>query len=363
MARPPKSVRKSAAQKLWDEAVRQQIYLEKLKSLEVSKSAKMVDAVYEEVAKLLMSPDFGALSDLKRAELQALQRDVQKTILSIHGNYFKELNESFSQVAEFAAVRESDVITGFAQQVAIKGKIYAPNATTAWKAVKNTPIQATGELLEGFIDNYSKAAVKRVNGAIATGWAQGRTIGELVKDLRGTKANKFKDGLVKNIDKRQAEAVVRTSMQHVANSARMKTWEDNPSVVKGYIWVSTLDGVTSDTCKSLDGQKFKMGRGPMPPIHINCRSTTIPDLGSQFDFLDVGATRSSATGLITSKTTYYEWLKTQPKPFVEDAIGVGKAEIFLSGKIDAKEFARLNLGRNFTPISLKDLKEKLQKQN
>jgi len=151
--------------------------------------------------------------------------------------------------------------------------------------------------------------------------------------------------------------VVRTAIQHVASTARMETWAANADVVEVYRWVSTLDNKTTPTCRSLDGQVFKLGRGPRPPVHIRCRSTTVAEVDPKYDFLDEGATRSSASGYVDGDLTYYEWLKTQPEAFQDSAIGPTRGKLLRDGGLTAEEFARLNLGRNFEPLTLEEMRK------
>jgi SPP1 gp7 family putative phage head morphogenesis protein len=53
----------------------------------------------------------------------------------------------------------------------------------------------------------------------------------------------------------------------------MKPTKTSP---KKYRYVATLDSRTSSICAALDGREFEYGKGPMPPQHFNCRSTTVP---------------------------------------------------------------------------------------
>lgn len=55
----------------------------------------------------------------------------------------------------------------------------------------------------------------------------------------------------------------------------------------GYIFLATLDLGTSDICQFLDGKRFKLKDAQVgknyPPMHPNCRSTTIPDVDGTLD--------------------------------------------------------------------------------
>jgi hypothetical protein len=115
-------------------------------------------------------------------------------------------------------------------------------------------------------------------------------------------------------------------------------------------------GIIVKNCRSLDAQQYELGKGPVPPIHNGCRSTTIAVLSSKFYFLDEGATRSSAVGPVSSKLTYYDWLKKQPVAFQNAAIGKKRATLLRKGGLSADKFAKLNLNRNFEPLTLEEMK-------
>ena len=138
--------------------------------------------------------------------------------------------------------------------------------------------------------------------------------------------------------------------------------KENSDLITGYQWVSTLDSKTSDQCTALDGMQFKVGEGPLPPIHPNCRSTTTPTLSSKFDFLDKGTTRSSKGDSggkqVSTKETYFSWLKKQPVNFQADAIGPTRAKLLRNGGLTSDEFARLSLNRNFQPLTLAEMQKK-----
>ncbi len=74
----------------------------------------------------------------------------------------------------------------------------------------------------------------------------------------------------------QVMALVRTSVNQVANAASQQTYQANQDVTQKYRYIATLDGKTSPICRSLDGRVFEYGKGPTPPQHFNCRSTTVP---------------------------------------------------------------------------------------
>src|SRR5690606_18569749 len=201
-------------------------------------------------------------------------------------------------------------------------------------AVFSAPLGARGAgggmLLEPFVAKWAEADRERVTGAIRRGVAEGRTTEQIIRDIRGTKARRFQDGVL-GVNRNAAATVVRTAVQHVATQARVETLQANADILKGYRWSSTLDGRTGEICRSLDGRVFEFGKGPLPPAHPNCRSSIVPELRDEWAGLNEGMQRSSKDGPVDASLSYYEWLKRQPVGFVEDALGPTRAKLFLKG--------------------------------
>jgi SPP1 gp7 family putative phage head morphogenesis protein len=128
----------------------------------------------------------------------------------------------------------------------------------------------------------------------------------------------------------QITALVRTSINQVANTASQQVYEANPDITSKYRYVATLDTRTSAICRALDGKQFPYGKGPTPPQHFNCRSTTVPVI----DYEGLGftpppdGTRASAGGQVPADTTYGEWLAKQPLAVKAKALGANKVAYF-----------------------------------
>ena len=139
----------------------------------------------------------------------------------------------------------------------------------------------------------------------------------------------------------QIKTVVRTSVNQVQNQASQAVYAANSKVAPKYEYVATLDSKTSNICKRLDGRKFAYNKGPTPPQHFNCRSTTVPvvdyeGLSKRKGFEDLSqppvgkvVSRPSATGRVPQGTQYGDWLLTQDKKLQIKTLGSeGKVNIF-----------------------------------
>lgn len=337
---------------LIDIATRHQVYLERLKSGSVKELGPALNKLEKAILQVVGALRESNLGDLTKARLNEVLRDLTKVQSKILLEAIDGLIPELERIAGYEAEFEAKSI----EQAVADVTLAVPPAKAAFKAALNQPLSATGEMLEPFLRDWSAKEVSAVNNLIRKGYAEGWTNQQMVQALRGTKKLNYADGIVARIG-RNADAVVRTAVQHVASTARMETWAANADVIEGYRWVSTLDNKTTPTCRSLDGQVFKLGRGPRPPVHIRCRSTTVAEVDPKYDFLDEGATRSSASGYVDGDLTYYEWLKTQPEAFQDSAIGPTRGKLLRDGGLTAEEFARLNLGRNFKPLTLEEMRK------
>ena len=133
---------------------------------------------------------------------------------------------------------------------------------------------------------------------------QARAAGLSVKELQ--KAG----GELTRIANNQVVALVRTSINQVANAASQQVYEANQDITKKYRYVATLDTRTSAICRALDGQEFEYGKGPTPPQHFNCRSTTV----AVIDYDELGfippreGKRAAQGGMVPANESYGQWL-------------------------------------------------------
>jgi SPP1 gp7 family putative phage head morphogenesis protein len=126
----------------------------------------------------------------------------------------------------------------------------------------------------------------------------------------------------------QVLALIRTSINQVANTASQQVYEANQDITQRYRYVATLDTRTSAICAALDGREFEYGKGPTPPSHFNCRSVTVPIIDLDILPPSTTATRASKDGQVPINQSYGEWLAKQPRSVQADALGPGKVAYF-----------------------------------
>jgi SPP1 gp7 family putative phage head morphogenesis protein len=184
--------------------------------------------------------------------------------------------------------------------------------------------ETTPSIAKRLIGRLGRSEERLIFGEVATTTRQLRAAG--VKSIIAS------GGELTAMADNQIMALVRTSINQVANSASMVVYEANQDVTKKYQYVATLDSLTSPICRALDGQEFPYGKGPTPPQHFNCRSKVVavidykglgfPELESEFE------TRASKDGQVPANTTYGQWLKDQPLKTQQDVLGPSKVPYF-----------------------------------
>jgi SPP1 gp7 family putative phage head morphogenesis protein len=238
--------------------------------------------------------------------------------------------------------------------VAKRATFVMPSSSLLRSLVETNPMH--GHLLKDWFDNLAVTTQSKVMQSLTIGITQGESVSDLVRRLRGTRANNFTDGVL-NESRRNVESIVRTAVNHFSTQARETTYQENEDMVKSVQFVATLDTRTTPICRSNDGKVFPVGEGPRPPLHFGCRSTTVPvlkswrELGIDLDDMEP-AGRASMNGVVPASTTYAEWLKGQSAEVQDEVLGPTRGALYRSGALTIDKFAD-ERGRQLTLAELR----------
>jgi len=256
----------------------------------------------------------------------------------------EELDKALLELAGYEASYQHKMLQSvLPAQVAEALTLATVPANQAYAAAMARPFQ--GKLLREALKDVEAAKAIRIRDAIRMAFVEGETISQMVRRLRGTRTNGYADGLLE-IDRRGAEALVRTAVNHTANFARQAVFEANADIVQGWQFLAVLDGRTSVTCAGISekAEIYPIGRGPQPPRHWNCRSTAIPVLTSAWEALGLSksdiepSTQASMDGQIAGDITYGQWLRGKPAEFQDEILGVTKGRLFREGGLTLDRF-------------------------
>ncbi|MBS5848037.1 MAG: minor capsid protein [Pseudomonas putida] len=345
----------TADEKLLEQVSRHSVLLERLKAGEVKKFETYLRRADSHVRDQLTRKE---LTTYGRSRLEEFLGRVGGKLLEIYRAFSDRMQSDLVDIAQYEAAFE-----GRSLAKALLIDAVMPTDSLLRAAINTQPLQVAGvdggKLLKPFLSGWTRTESDRVTNAIRMGVVQGQTNAEITQAIRGTAAQNFTDGVLA-VTNRSARAVVQTAVQHVATTARMETLKANAEVVPGYRIVATLDRKTSVQCRSMDGREFEMGKGPVPPFHIHCR-TTITPITRLSGLFGQGATRAAVGadggGQVSASLSYYQWLKTQPAAFQDAALGPVRGKLFRDGGLTPERFAAFQLDKNFKPLTLDQLKE------
>jgi len=264
-------------------------------------------------------------------------------------------------------------------QAAVAG---APQTFSLTAAQGTTITLPNGKVLEksfrGLAESQADLFAKTVRNGLLTGESTDKIARRLKGRLRFGQPGSLRQmaqagGEVTAVANNQVMALIRTSINQVANETSQQVYKANQDVTKRYRYVATLDSRTSPICRSLDGRSFEYGKGPTPPQHFNCRSTTVPII----DYSGLGIARPPQTELrrpntafgpsrarrgdtVPSNQTYGEWLDKQPNEVKADVLGASKVPYFnrLARKYGPTDAIRKFVSQDGSELTLDQLKRR-----
>lgn len=330
----------------------------------------------------------GLRSVRETKRLEALQTSIR----AIRQESWDKANKILTEDLTELALSEPERIAAMMQTVApVQLATTLPDRRQLRAIITSRPFQ--GRLLREWAAKMADDDIRLIHNQIRLGMVAGEPSPDIARRVVGTARANGADGILE-MSRRQVEAVVRTAVQHTANNARADFVRENADIIETETYTATLDSRTTPICRANDGKVFEIGKGPQPPLHINCRSVRVPTISPGF-----GAERpqkpvtermlvreyaernnlgdiSSRDGLprgtkggfdkfarrrtrelvgpIPASTSYQVWLRQQSAEFQNDTLGVTKAKLFRDGGLQLDKFVH----RNGDELTLAELARK-----
>lgn len=235
-----------------------------------------------------------------------------------------------------------------------------------------------GQVVEKAFRGIAEQQAERFAQVVRQGLLTGEPTQEIAKRLVGrlefgqraksVKQLQLAGGELTKSANHQVLTLVRTSVNQVANAASQQTYEANQDITKKYRYVATLDTRTSAICRALDGREFPYGKGPKPPQHFNCRSTTVPVI----DYDELGFTppregrRAAAGGMVPANESYGQWLdRPENEARKIEALGKERAKYFdkLARKHGPRDAIAKLVRDDGSELTLQDLRNRYGRIN
>jgi SPP1 gp7 family putative phage head morphogenesis protein len=319
---------------LFHAGVQHQIYLQRYATQTVRDMLELLNQSEIEITNALISAD---LTEFSQKRLRAMLAEIRAISSDAYQVLQKRLSGTLIDTARYEADFNANLIESLAP---VEITLVRPSLDTLSALLTSKPMQ--GRFIADELKELDAGRIKQIEQALRMGIIEGETNADIMRRIRGTKAQQYKDGILQR-SRDDVERLVRTSITHITARARDELYQENQSVVKAWRFTATLDRRTTVICASLDGQVFDLGSGPMPPRHYNCRSSSTPILRS-WEELGISAkeaspsTRASMDGQVPDSLTYQEWLKKQSAEVQDDVLGKTKGQLFRDGGLTLDRF-------------------------
>jgi hypothetical protein len=281
--------------------------------------------------------------------LESLLYSVRATNRAAYEQVDRELTDELRNFAIYEASYQTETLKSVLPQAV---RVAAVSGEQVYAAALARPFQ--GGLLKGWISDQEAGKAKKIRQAVAQGFIEGKTTDQIVREIRGTKAKGYSDGILE-ITRRDAEAVVRTAVSHMAGFVQDRVAEANTDLIKAVRWCATLDVRTSSICRIRDGLRYEpvthkpIGHklpwlaGP-GRAHWRCRSAQVMVTKSWAELSGIEdlpeftpSERASMDGAVPADLSYGDWLKKQSAARQDDVLGATRGKLLRDGGLSLED--------------------------
>lgn len=335
----------------YDEAVFHELmkhatYVELYKTTEIREALKILDDKDREIRRLL-------IGEYDKATVRKLE-SLLKKIEDVQDLAYDELERRLVESSESFAYDEQEnnhsiLISALPEDLAGAIAFMMPTNTirygTAKQKTGNTLI--AGKRLNEWVASAKMAERDRMFAAIRQAKVDDVNVDDLVKDLYGTKTQRYLDGL-NATTRNQVSAMIATVLQSASDEARKSVIAANSGLISKLRYVAVLDSRTTPLCRSRSGRLYDVDNAPYLPAHIRCRSHYAYVIKSVSEMLSdsalsrfitdrkaleesSSAAKAYMSGSFKPPVTFGEWLKTQSVAVQEETLGIKRAKLFRDG--------------------------------
>lgn len=376
----------AAQEEYYHAQIRHGIGLRNLANGDARRMVKILDKANAELeAKLQASLKQGMSMKTKR--WQALQKD----IIALRKQTWKQMRAATrSDLIKLAKAEQSFAKTMLEAHIPVQMEFATVSAQQLSALVTGQPFAGganAARTLSQWWGGLARADSARIMEALQLGLVQGESIPQMVSRVRnGTK-----------LTRANAEAIVRTGVNHATNQARGAFHKANADIIAALMWSAMLDGRTTAICRGRDGhyapvdgvnmagvpEPHLVPPGARPPAHPSCRSQMISTMDHEGIASTMGnrpfvrdtrtrrwrekdfradareaagakkwkrwsikqrnaaikrqrtAWTKKAVGSVPVGLSYDSWLRKQPVAFQNKVLGIAKGKAFRKGlKLD-----------------------------
>jgi len=244
-------------EELWDAQLRHAIGVRRLSSGQARRVLALLEKSDDELAEKLATRAAGDVLrngnfttkrfKLLSRDIALMRKEVFAEILAAHREELLKLSgaeqEFAKQLLEF--------------YVPVRLEYAVASAATLRALVTTQPFSGGANAARTLAQWWERTAAvdqRRILDAVQLGMVQQEAIPSIVRRVvEGT-----------DLTRVNAEAVVRTAVNHVSNASREAFFDENAELIETLRWTSTLDGRTTAICRARDGHFAPVGEHPAP---------------------------------------------------------------------------------------------------
>lgn len=332
---------------LQDEILRQSLQLLRLSAGQQAEAEAILVKLTRDLQALLQSRD---LSSATKAQINDLIAEAEALI---HPGYTAAARSLDTHALALIVAEKTQHLI----EDVIPASVRLPTAERLASLTKDVLID--GAPSSAWWSKQAEDTAFRFAAQVRQGVVNGETNERIVQRIAGENGE---PGIM-DVARRNARALVQSSVMTAANQARLATFRKNPGLIDGVRWLSTLDSHTCLQCAALDGQAWDLDGNKikgttidftMPPAHFSCRcvASPIPASLAEFGIEEEDGVRASSEGPISAKTTFDAFLKRQSPAFIEKTLGADRAAMFIAGKLTLRDLVS-GTGR---PLTLDEIR-------
>ena len=361
-----------------DRFVGHQVNVLRLTAGELERVVRMLTEIRQDIERQIIAADLSETTIVQQRRLNALWKTLDRVIHDGHARIADGQHERLVAIAKLESERTVKLTNA---QVGVPLLSVGVPVTVLKTLVDDRIVQ--GRPAAEWWAQLGDDLRGRLQQTLRQGIFAGETMSQLLRRVRGTREHRFQDGLFK-METHKAAAIIRTSIQSVANAARHETLKANDDVLRGQQWATALDGRVCEQCIPLSGQAWDFEGNPIdettqpfpgpPPLHWGDRCGLIPvlksweqlireakgdeKLGRKLDRIEgkIGkGTQASMDGQVAADLTYNDWLKRRSEEEQQEILGIGKWKLWEAGKITLSDLVD-QTGR---PLTLEELQSRI----
>lgn len=319
------------SEKLLEKEIEDEQHLESYKNSAIKGSLVYYRKFHNQAGRILR-PYFGTKLNLN--QYRGVASEIKQSLNEFEDSYKEYITSEVSDAAQVFLEIERDKIkkiTGIDPKVPV---VTATSLMALSVPLEEGRVVSINSLLNGNIQTIERD-LKMTSSRL-----------RILQEDRSVVSGYYTNAVRKN--QGYIDVTVATILAIIAGRIKYLFALQNKEVFRGYVWVSVIDGKTSDYCIVRhtqywdfdDNSRSTLPAEEYPPGHFRCRS------GISYIYRGEG---------VPDMPSYEEWFERQPEKVQREILGQGRFDLYTKGELDIKTFIDAESGKRITLNQFREL--------